>query len=211
MRLFHESNLRDVLENRKANLKQEIESQEHNYLLNANETQLAAHFANKYRIEPLVLYEDEVYATDQKTMIPAEQFDTFLGEACPRQVVRFHISFTGDSDLLKCMPSRGIPWTQDVPVENAEVCFDVIVRSDDPVEVKQDWESFLEALRTQVGYSTTEINAYNARLEEEVAEMIRGWKDELLKRGHLLGRWMCHWRRLQRYRQHLLTRRQRRR
>jgi hypothetical protein len=187
MRLFHESNLRDVLENRKANLKQEIESQEHNYLLNANETQLATHFANKYRIAPLVLYEDKVYATDQEAIVPAEQFDTFLGEACRRQVVRFHISFTGDSDLLKCMPSRGLPWTQDVPVENAEVCFDVTVRSDDPAEVKQDWESFLESLRTQVGYSTTEINEFNSRLEQEVAEMIQGWKNELLKRGNFLG------------------------
>ena len=59
MELFHEGSLRDVLENQKAKLKQEVESQQQNYLLNANETQLVAHLADKYRIEPVVLQEDQ--------------------------------------------------------------------------------------------------------------------------------------------------------
>lgn len=190
MELFHEGSLRDVLENQKAKLKQEVESQQQNYLLNANETQLVAHLADKYRIEPVVLQEDKVYATDREAMVPAERyqgFETNMRRACRKQVVRYHLPFTGDFNLLKYMPSTRILWTQNVPVENGEVCFDAIVWHDDSESVKREWEEFLNSLRTQVGYSTSEVNAYNARLEPEVLGMIQRRKAEVLKRNSLLG------------------------
>jgi hypothetical protein len=137
MKLFAEGRLSQVLESQRAKLKQEIESQQQNYLLNANETQLVAHFVDKYRIEPIVLQEDKVYATDRESMIPAERFDDFRfsvepGEAYRKQVVRFHISFAGDADLLRLAPSTRIIWTQDVSVENGEICFEAVAWEDDP-------------------------------------------------------------------------------
>jgi len=192
MKLFAEGRLSQVLEGQRAKLKQEIESQQQNYLLNANEMQLVAHFVDKYRIEPITLQEDKVYATDREAMIPAERFDDFRfsvepGEAYRKQVVRFHIPFAGDADLLRLAPSTRIIWTQDVSVENGEICFETVAWEDDPARIKRDWESFLNSLRTQAGHSTTEVNAYNARLEQEVARMIQSRKAELLKRSNLLG------------------------
>ena len=192
MKLFHEGRLGDLLEHRMAALKGEVESQEQNYLLNANETQLVAYLVDKYRLEAIVLQEDKVYATDREEMIPAERFDQFRfhvmhGEAYRKQVVRFHLPFTGDSELLKFMPSTRILWTQDVPVERSEICFDVIAWNDDAAQIKREWDSFLNSVRTQVGYSTTEINAYNARLEQDAAQVIQARKAELLKKNNLLG------------------------
>ena len=112
-----------------------------------------------------------MYATDREAMVPAERyqgFETNMRRACRKQVVRYHLPFTGDFNLLKYMPSTRILWTQNVPVENGEVCFDAIVWHDDSESVKREWEEFLNSLRTQVGYSTSEVNAYNARLEPEV-------------------------------------------
>lgn len=128
MKLFNEGGLREVLEAQRNKLKSDVESQDRNYLLNANETQLVAHFTDKYRIEPLEIHADKIYASDREELIPAERFDSFRfnverGGKYRKQVVTYHIPFSGDQNLLRFAPSTRILWTQEVNVSNGEVLF----------------------------------------------------------------------------------------
>lgn len=192
MKLFYEGELRSVLENQKSQLKKEIEEQQQNYLLNANETELIDHFIKKYQIEPIVLLEDQIYASDREEMIPAEQFDNFRfnvtpGNSYKKQVIRYHLPFTGEKDLLKYAPSTRLLWTMDVPVSNSEICYDIIVFNEDPSRIQNAWGEFLKSLKTQVGHSTDDVNSYNSRLEAEITQQINQRKEGLLKKNNLLG------------------------
>lgn len=193
MKLFGEGDLWSVLNAQKGKIRQDIESQNQNYLLNANETQLIAHITEKYRLDPIILNEEGVYLTDKEKMIPAEQFDSFRfhvrpGESYRKQVVTFHLPFSGDRDLFKYMPSTRILWTQDVAIQNGEICFEGIIWSDgDVAAVKRNWEDFLRSLKTQIGYSTNEVNAHNSSLETEVTVAIQQRKADFLKKGNVLA------------------------
>src|SRR5271156_4898966 len=106
MKLFNEGSLRDVLDAQSQKLKAEVESQDRNYFLNANETQLIQYLTDKYRIEPLTIHADRISASDREELIPAERFDTFRfhverGGKYLKQVVTYHIPFSGDQNLLK--------------------------------------------------------------------------------------------------------------
>jgi len=192
MKLFNEGSLRDVLENQSRKLKAEVESQDRNYLLNANETQLIQHFTDKYRIEPLVLHADRIYASDREELIPAERFDNFRfnverGGEYRKQVVTYHIPYSGDQNLLRYAPSTRILWTQEVNVTHGEILFDLINWSDDAASITRDAESFLNSVQTQAGHVATEVTAFNARLETDVSQIIKNRKAELLKKSSLLA------------------------
>jgi hypothetical protein len=192
MKLFNEGGLREVLEGQRNKLKSEVESQDRNYLLNANETQLVAHFTEKYRIEPLEILADKISASDREELIPAERFDSFRfnverGGKYRKQVVTYHIPFSGDQNLLRFAPSTRILWTMEVNVSNGEILYDLINWSDDASNISREAESFLTSVQTQAGHVATEVNAFNARLETEVAQIIKSRKDELLKKSNLLA------------------------
>ncbi len=192
MKLFSEGGLREVLEGQRNKLKSEVESQDRNYLLNANETQLVTHFTEKYRIEPLEILADKISASDREELIPAERFDSFRfnverGGKYRKQVVTYHIPFSGDQNLLRFAPSTRILWAMEVNVSNGEILYDLINWSDDASNISREAESFLTSLQTQAGHVATEVNAFNTRLETEAAQIVKSRKDELLKKSNLLA------------------------
>ncbi len=192
MKLFNEGELREVLEVQRNRLKSEVESQDRNYLLNANETQLVAYFTEKYRKEPLEIFVDQISASDREELIPAERFDSFRfnvepGEKYRKHVITYHIPFSGDQNLLRFAPSTRILWSREVKVANGEILYDLINWSDDASSITREKESFLTNLQTQAGHVTAEVNSFNACLEAYVAQIIKSRKDELLKKSNLLA------------------------
>ncbi len=100
MKLFNEGSLQEMLENHRKKARTEIESQDKNYLLNANESQLVQHFTDKYSLEQLIIHLDKVYVSDREELIPAERFDSFRfnvesGGKYRKQVVTYHAPFLG--------------------------------------------------------------------------------------------------------------------
>lgn len=192
MKLFNEDRLWDVLEGQTRKLKVEMESQDRNYLLNANETQLIRYFTDKYQIDALELHTDKIYVSDREEMIPAERFDKFRfnvdwGQKYRKQVVTYHIPFSGDQNLLRLAPSTRIIWTQEVSVSKGEILFDLINWNDDATSIIREAESFLQSARTQTNHVATEVNTFNSRLEAEVAKVLRERKAELLKKSNLMA------------------------
>src|SRR5437867_9177105 len=115
MRMFREVWLRDFLEARLINLREEIQSAPKNYLLNANETQYVDYLLSRYRVDPLLILFDQQTISDREEMIAAERFPFDFGveegEQYPKQVITYHLPFSGDPELLRCKPSSWIDWT----------------------------------------------------------------------------------------------------
>jgi len=104
MKLFAEGDLFQALQLQLAKMKEEIVSEDRNYLLNANETQLVRYFIEQYRIEPLTIDFDGVTASDREEQIPAERFPhdfrVTKDKRYPKQVVTYYVPFGGDEKLL---------------------------------------------------------------------------------------------------------------
>ena len=192
MKLFGEGRLWDVLESQKNKLRADIDGQDRNYLLNANESQLIQHFTDKYRLESLEVHIDRLSASDREEMIPAERFPSFRfnvqrGERYRKQVITYHVPFSGDQNLLRHAPSSRIVWSQEVRVSNGEILLDLINWSDDTASITREAEEFIDRLRTQARNVASEVDAFNARLEADVTERVKARKAEMLKKSNLLA------------------------
>src|SRR5690242_11668577 len=109
VRLFTEADLSQVMQHQHASMQEEVEKTKDAYLLNVNETEFVEYLAGRYRIEPVELNVDGLYATDCEKQIPAEQHSSLFfvqaGETYPRQVITYHLPFSGDPNLLRCRAS----------------------------------------------------------------------------------------------------------
>ena len=130
IRIFAEQDLRNYLENRRQTIISSIESENDDYLLNVNEQDYINHKVSEASVENLDIHTDKVYASSSEQMIPAEYFPSSFwvdkGNSYKKDVIKFHIPFSGNSELLKCTPSSRLMWSMDIELDNSEFCFEVI-------------------------------------------------------------------------------------
>ena len=98
------------LEQRRATLRTEVQNEEKNKLLNVNEEDYIAYLVGKYCVDPLVICFDKVSVSSAEKLIPAEWFSPRFyveaGKRYPRQVITYHVPFSGTLELLRLTPSR---------------------------------------------------------------------------------------------------------
>lgn len=182
MKLFLEGGgLYEALIERRKKMNQDVVNQAADYLLNVNEVELVRHFVDKYRVEPLVIHEDQVM------QVPREAVVQTYGSPIKRQIIRFHIPFSGDKDLLRFTPSTRIMWTEDLPVDNGEILLDCVNHNDNPRAIRNRLDSLLNNLKTQAGHSTSEIAKFNEGLEQAVIEAVKRRKADLLRQANLVA------------------------
>ena len=191
MKIFWERELRDFLEERRNALRHEVYSEDKNRLLNMNETEYVAYLAKRYRVEPLILHWDRLAVSDREEMIPAERFphDFWVdnGKRYPKQVITYHIPYSGERALLECAPSSRLLWTTDVRLEGGCVCFDVINWRDDAEQVKGEADLILRNIRQQAENVAKDVDQYNSTLEDEARRVVQARKELLLKQANLMA------------------------
>jgi hypothetical protein len=191
MKIFGERELRDFLGEQLDTLQREVHSEDKNRLLNMNETEYVNYLVNRYQIEPLVLHWDSQGISDREEMIPAERFpplfNVYRGKRYPKQVITYHIPYSGERELLRCNPSS-IGWiTIDVSLEGGCVCFGVINWRDDAEQVKGEANSILDKIRKQVEKVATQVKGYNNTLEDKARQVVQARKALLLKQANLMA------------------------
>ena len=196
MTLFGDRALHGYLDERMCQLREEVESEDRNRLLNVNETQYIMYLVEKYRVEPLVFHVDRLTVSSREEMIAAERFppSAFVrkGESNRKQVITLHLPYSGHKELLSCSPRTRrfwIPsvWQLDkVWATDDEVCFDVIVLTDSPEPMKAEKEPFLNCLKEQAERVNAEVSSYNATLETVAQRAVQPRKRELLRQSKLV-------------------------
>ena len=109
IQIFAETELQVYLERWRLVTIDSIESEKDDFLLNINESDYVKYRVEDALIDPLEIHEDQIYASSSEQMIPAERFpgnyNVYSGKSYKEDVIKFHIPFSGDADLLKCQPS----------------------------------------------------------------------------------------------------------
>lgn len=193
MKIFAEQDLYAVLEGRLQQVKQEVFSAGSDYLLNTNETQYVEYLASRYRIEPVAIDFEGVSVSTREEMVPAERFPNAFefnierGRRYPKQVITYHLPFSGNAELLRCKPSSRILWTMEVRLEQGAVCFDVVNWRGETDSIKREADQIIGSIRQQAGNVASEVAGFNNRLAGEAPRIVQARKAELLKQANLLG------------------------
>lgn len=190
MRIFAEGDLSHAIEGQMAAMRREIEAEPKNHLLNVNEAEYVEYLVQKYNIQPLVFLWDDLRVSDREVNIPAEQFpslfNVYAGESYPKQVITYHIPFTGETDLLKMTPSTRLLWSTDVSVAGGSVSFDIINFRDDPEQIRREADGIMAKIREQGEHVTHDVEQFNASLPAAVQAAVQARKQSLLKQSGVL-------------------------
>lgn len=191
MRIFAEGELSAVIEAQRDALKNEVRSENKNKLLNVNEADYVEFLVEKYAIPELELFPERVSISAHEELIPAEYFpsDFYVceGKQYPKQVVSYHLPFSGDRQLLRLVPSTRLMWSRDVAVSANTISFDIINWRNDAAVIKREADHDINAIVTQCSHVNRDIRAFNASLRDFAKQNFGARKSELLKQMDVLS------------------------
>ncbi|MBI4040120.1 hypothetical protein HY389_02065 [Candidatus Daviesbacteria bacterium] len=178
----------DVLRSQNEKLKNKIHSEETDYILNVNEDEYVDHLVSEFSIDPPILDVENKFITHEEKMVPAdrhprESFFIIDNKSFPRQVIKYHIPFSGEIEVISFKPSTSLLWTieleHEINDEGEFLCFELINFTNDAEKIKRDSEQNLSNLQKQFGNLANEVNNYNTSLLEEIRRLLRERKEGL--------------------------------
>ena len=191
-RIFYEKEFDAVQASRYYDLRQRVERESVDYILNADEQQYIAHLASIYAFDPLELDLSNVVTSRHEMEVPAERFPqgyaVRAGGRYRKPVVRYHIPFTGDAELLRCSPNPRELNTFEVFVEDNAVCFDVIAFSDDPAPVIAAFDRNRGLIERQFTHLSKQIENHNRSIGANAQSIFHARKSEIQKQHDFLAR-----------------------
>ncbi len=188
--LFSDYRLSTIFENQRQELRIEILNENEDRLLNINETKYIQYLVNKYEINPIVVYYEKLNASENECDIPAENFpygyDVRRGGTYKRQVITYHIPFSGEAKLFKCVPSTFSTYPPEGTIVNGNINFSYVIFDTNKDQIKNYFDRQINSLRSYINNITTDVNAFNNDLERFVKEIIDMRKSNILSRKNLL-------------------------
>jgi hypothetical protein len=191
LRIFAEGDLSAYLEQRRGMLRCEIQNEDKNKLLNVNEDDYVTYLVEKYCVGPLVIDFDNVSVSSEEKMIPAEwfsaRFNVEAGKRYPRQVITYHLPFSGIPELLRLKSSTRLMWSRDVDLSSSSISFDVINWHDDASQIKREAEHDLKSIGAQCAYVNADIEAFDNSIRTTTRQLVQVRKQQHLKQSNLLA------------------------
>lgn len=190
IKIFWEINLEGYLQDIINTVRTKITGETENYILNVNEHQYIAHLVEEFTADNLDLKFNDISISNYEAQIPAEYHpvDFFLepGESYKRDIIKYHIPFECDRNLLHCNPNPRYPWTTDVSFEENCVCFEIINFNNDPEEIKREAQHTITNIKEQFKNVQNQINSFNATLEKQIRGIFQSHKAHILKKHNFL-------------------------
>lgn len=183
IRIFAERELRDFLEERINSVISSIENESDSYLLNVNEEDYISYKKSEGLVEPLEISVDNLYVSSSEKMVPAEyfpmNFNVYSGKSYKKDVIRFHIPFTGNQELLSCIPSTRIIWTIEVEISDSELSFEIINFNDNAEEIKRYKDENIKNIYQQYVHLKEDLNNYNSSVEAQIRRAFEARKQRI--------------------------------
>lgn len=191
MNIFYENDLRQYLENNLLKVVSSIESETDDYLLNVNESDYIKYKTDAATVDLVYINEKEIYATTSEQMIPAEYFrNSFFveeGQTYKKVVIKFHVPFMGNKDLLWCTPSTRIMWTTKVELHNGEITFEIINFDNDAQYIAREKDSIISNILRQLENVSKDTVNYNNNLGQRIKAAFETRKRNVLMKHDLLS------------------------
>lgn len=190
--IFAEADLRNYLEQKKSLIIQSIGNESDDYLLNVNESDYVKHKVDEAQVVPLDIHEDQIYVSSSEQMISAEYlpssfYDVQRGRSYKKDVIKFHIPFSGNRDLLRYMPSMRLMWSMDVEISGNEFTFEIINFNDNAESITRDKDSNMRNIMQQLSNVVAEVMQYNSSVNAQIKQAFDARKQRVLAKGNVLA------------------------
>lgn len=190
-RIFGEQELSSYLQTKQNRVVSNITSEADDYILNVNETDYVNFKVSQAEAEEIVIYDDKVYASSSEQMIPAEyfpsSFNVYSGKSYKKDVIKFHVPFGGNKDLLSCVPNTRIMWSIGVEINEDEFCFEIINFSDDIDSIVREKDSNISSILKQCINVNSQVTQYNLSLEAQIHSVFKARKERILAKTGVLA------------------------
>ena len=200
IKLFADGPLDTLLQGILQQIKFRIDNEEESYLLNVNEDEYVSHMVSEFTLPVPAIDFDAQTVTPTEKMIPARrhpQANFFMGFEDPnsewkRQVIVYHLPFTGDISFLQYWPNPRILWTTVVehtssPSEGDYLSFEVINFLQDVEQVKRESNQIISNLQIQVQHIKNQINGFDTNLETEIRQHFQARKKDLIAKSDFVS------------------------
>ena len=191
--LFSDGDLSSTLEAQRRRLFAAIDGYNGNRLLNTSPTDLSAHFATDFCIEPVVIIDESISVSQQETTVDARNLpDRFVGDYArpvpiPAVTVTLEVPFTGNPTILKC---RGPRFTTHVPraeLRSRRLRISVTRTDHDAQSIRTHLQNKLDSIKKYLTWSDELLRAFNEGLEAEASQYINRRRDRLLANQNLVA------------------------
>lgn len=189
---FSEYDCFSLIEQQKKSINSEINNQKEDDILNVNKEEYIQYLISQYKFIPVEIHKDQVTVSTQEKYIPAEwhppsYFFRSTRGSCPRDVIKFHLPFTGDKQLLKVQAST-YSWSAPlITIEDNCICFEIINFDLEPEKITQEKESTINDLVELNGYLTNDLNQFNTSIEIIATQAFESRKQQLLEKNNLIA------------------------
>ena len=189
--LFNRSPLSDFLDGRTRELSAKVRSETDEYLLNVNEDDYVGHLVDTFTVAPIEIRWGDVYIEPTERNIPAREFpsgfNVYDGKSYPKQVVEYHLPFSGDASLLTLRPSTFPSSSVEAEVRSGELVLSVINWRDSAEDIKRAIDGDMRRLRAMEQRSTSEITKFNEELTATARSIVQHRKAEITTRDGVLA------------------------
>ena len=188
--LFHKKDLYRFLEQRKRELKEEVEKYDSNYILNVSEEDFCQYLVSKYSLKPPKIYEDKIYVYSPKE-VDVDISGSRTGSDRPFYVkgvqVIIAVPFKGDEDLFQYTPSR---FTYDPPrgeIRGQEIYLTYETAEHNPKRLKQMYQRELNKIKEYLEWVRHDVESFNRSLEPFVRQLVSQREKKLLDDANLVS------------------------
>lgn len=188
---FSEYDGYSMLENQKSAITKEVKQQNDDYILNVNKEEYIQHLISEFRIDPVEIHKDQLSVSSHEEQIPAEMHsnDYFMdrGTSYARDVLKVHLPFSGDKQLLKVRASSYSVSAPLITIEGSCICFKIINFNLTPERIKQESDNIINSIISQNSNLERDLNNFNSSIEATVTQAFDMRKQQLLQKNDLMS------------------------
>ncbi|MCL1700797.1 hypothetical protein [Lysinibacillus sp. Bpr_S20] len=187
--LFCTKDLFSYIGFRKENIRDSIQKEKEEYILNVGQEQYIDHLYDKNKISTINILENEIYGDEKEEAISAENFprhfNVYSGKSYQKPVLYYTIPFEGDKEMLYYRPSSFYSIFPSAYITDNKIVKRYVVFSDNYQECEREFHNFKGNIIDYVRNLNSDIESYNSNIRSLITSIFESRKAELLKRREL--------------------------
>jgi len=188
IKLYREGSLKNVFGNSARVIESQINQKSEDYILNVSEVEFAEFLIQDHLIDFPELDFENVYVESYEKDIPAERFpgsyDVYSGEKYKRDVIVYHIPYTGDIYILanQGVSSFSVSGSIEVGVTENSITTEIINFNNDPDKIKKAFDDSKRYILSDYYIVKKDCENFNNEILDFTLGKIKERKQKLLSK-----------------------------
>jgi len=195
MKIYAEDTLDNLLTSKRLEIKNRIESESEDYILNVGEEQYIEYLKSEFTIEIPEIHTDKVYVDTYERDIPGNRFPMEFMISDPhksfkKDIIVYHIPYTGSIELLRFRPST---WTSmagyeiQIDRQSRTIVLEYINFYNDAEKINRAYNDSVRYILGSYNYLKNDIESYNNGLEGYIRSTINARRQQISRKTDFIA------------------------